>query len=256
MFIVWGKKLVYRRLGHVADFCPICRSPKPFELMRVGSASHVYYISAGEGELLGHERTCQECGTAFGAEPTVYASVSKQALPMPELVRQTFPNIQQVLKDRLALEEKVQRSPMLLTPEERHALIRNPFLLLSPKVEKRFASTHLDKEIGFALVAAIALLVTGPALAHAVVSDSDEIVLMIFILLGISLVGWQIVASGSRFMNRSIVPVLAGSLRPLKPTEGELRAVLAELKLMGHKMAKKLNLVDLQLHLNSPGGAR
>jgi len=41
MFIVWGKKIVYRKLGFVADFCPICRGPRAFELKRVGSASHL-----------------------------------------------------------------------------------------------------------------------------------------------------------------------------------------------------------------------
>ena len=30
MFVVWGKKHVYRKLGYVADFCEICRGPKAF----------------------------------------------------------------------------------------------------------------------------------------------------------------------------------------------------------------------------------
>ena len=250
MFIVWGKKLVYRKVGYVADFCPICRTPKPFELKRVGSAGHVYYISSGEGELVGYERTCQECGTSFPAEPTAYASVCKRSAPLAELTQQTFPNMDQVLRERLALEEKVQRAPSSLSPQERHALIRSPFLLLSPKVERRFASTHLDKEIGLSMVAAIALLIVGPALAHAVVPDAAEMSVLFFIVSGVSLVTWQVVASGRRFMKRHVVPVLATSLRPLEPTEGELKSVLAELKQLRHKMATKLKLVDLQAHLS------
>ena len=99
MFIVWGKKIVYRKVGHVADFCPICRKVQPFELKRVGSAGHVYYVSVGEGELVGYERTCKECGTVFRAEPTTYASVSKTLAPLADLVRQTYPNIEHIIVD-------------------------------------------------------------------------------------------------------------------------------------------------------------
>jgi hypothetical protein len=251
MFIVWGKKLVHRRVGYVADFCPICRTPKPFEVKRVGSASHVYYISAGEGELVGFERTCQECGTALQTEPTSYASIEKRALPFDELARRTFPTLDQVLHERLALEERIQRDPTSLTAEERRVLIRNPFLLLSPKVERRFASTHIDKEVGFSILGAIGLLIVGPGLAHAVAPDQADLSVLLFILLGFALVVWQIIASGRRFMKKEIVPVLAGSLRPLRPSEHEISAVLGELRQLRHKMGSKLRPVDLLARLSS-----
>jgi len=256
MFVVWGKKFVYRKVGYVADFCPICRTPKPFELKRVGLASHVYYISAGEGELAGHERTCRECGTSFQAEPTVYASISKLPAPLTQLAKQTYPHMNEVLRDRLALEETVQRAPSSLTSEQRYALIRSPFLLLSSKVEKRFASTHVDKEIGLSMVAALGLMFIGPSLVTAVALDSAELAILIFIALGLFLVTWQILGSGRRFMKRHLVSILAKSLRPLQPTERELRTVLAELKQLRHKIATKMKLADLQAHLRSDGEPR
>jgi hypothetical protein len=249
MFIIWGKKIVYRKLGHVADFCPICRAPKPFELKRVGSAGHVYYISAGEGELVGYERTCQECGTSFAAEPTTYAAIAKSSAPLADLVKQTYPNILQVLQERLALEEKVRHAPTLLTPEERNALIRSPFVLLSPRVEKRFSSTHIDKEVGLSLVGALLLLVLGPAISRVVAPDASDMAALVFLGMGVLLVGWQVVISGRRFMRRQIVPVLASSLKPLRPTEKELQSVLAELKQVRNKMGAKLVLSDLQEHM-------
>jgi hypothetical protein len=246
MFIVWGKKIVYRKLGFVADFCPICRGPRAFELKRVGSASHVYYITAGEGELVGYERVCQECGTALNAEPAAYASVSKVLAPVPELVKQTFPAMQQVLQERLALEEKVQHAPALLSQEERRALIRSPFVLLSPKVEKRFSSTHIDKEVAMSLVAALLLLMFGPALVAAVAPDSSDLAVLVSLAVGVVLVGWQVALSGRRFMRRQVVPVLARSLRPLRPSEQELKTVLDELRTVRNKMGTKLVLSDLQ----------
>ncbi|MFL6692268.1 MAG: hypothetical protein ACJ8GO_04850 [Ramlibacter sp.] len=166
MFIVWGKKIVYRSIGHVADFCPVCREKQAFELKRVGSASHVYYISAGEGEPVGFERTCGGCGTSCRADPATYAAVAKARGSLGQLTAQTFPNFDQVFRERIDLEARLRADPASIKPEERQLLIRTPFIFLSPRVEKRFSPTHLDKEVGFSLLAAVALLVVGPGIAR------------------------------------------------------------------------------------------
>jgi hypothetical protein len=252
MFIVWGRKLVHRKMGYVADFCSICRAPKPFELRRVGSAGHVYYVSVGEGQLVGYERLCQECKTAFRADPTVYASISKASTPLADLTKQTFPNIDEVLRERLALEKKIKDAPMSLSADERHVLIRNPFLLMSPKVEKRFASIHIDMEVGLSLVAAATLVFVVQAVTRAVAPDAVDKSALVSLVLGILLVAWQGSSSGRRFMVRKVIPVLATTIRPLKPTEDELKSVLAELSRLKHKIGTKLKLADLLTRLNQP----
>lgn len=257
MFIVLGRKLVYRKLGHVADFCPICRKPRPFALQRIGSAGHVYYVSVSQGELVGFERTCLKCHTVYNAEPTHYAKVAPKLLPWNDMVRQTFPNLHEAWADRLALEQQVRDNPHTLSAQDRHALIRNPFLLLSPKVEKQFASTHMDKEVGFALLGAVALLVTVPAIAHVIAPDEGGLGVLVALGLGIALVVWQMAMTGGRFMRRQVVPVLAQCLQPLQPTPGELQAVMAELKTLKHKMGTKLKLPELyaQLKMKARGSA-
>lgn len=242
MLIFWGRKAVIRKLGHVADFCPICRDQRAFTVQRVGSASHVYYISFGEGELVGYQRTCQTCNTAFRTEPTSYAEISKHDLPLDELKRKTYPNLDEVFRERIELEERIKNAPHSLSKEERHALIRQAFTLLSPKVEKRFSATHIDKEVGLSMVAAIALLIAGPATMHSALPDDEGIVLLTFLILGLSLVAWQIVLSGRRFMNRQIVPVLAANLAPLQPRQTEIQSVINELKQLRHKIGSKTNV--------------
>jgi hypothetical protein len=230
--------------------CPICREQKPFLLQRIGSARHFYYVSLGQGEFLRNEGTCQDCGVAIIAEPTTYASISKTLLPLADLARQTFPNFEEVRRERLALEKKVQSSPLSLVPQDRHALIRTPFLLLSPRVDRRYASTHIDKEIALSFVAALMLLFIGPALVREFVPAANHgYTVLLFLFLGIVLVGWQFVASGPRFLRRQVVPILAKGLRPLQPTEGELRTVLTELKELRHKIGAKMKLADLTSHL-------
>jgi hypothetical protein len=77
MFLLWGKKAVYRPLGYAADFCPFCREPRCFSVRRVGMASHVCYLTSGKGQLAGYQRICQECGTILYARPTVYAKIAE-----------------------------------------------------------------------------------------------------------------------------------------------------------------------------------
>lgn len=252
MFIVWGKKLVYRKIGFVADFCPICRTVQAFLVKRVGLASHVYYLSAGEGELAGFERTCLACATTFITDPGKYKDIVKKSASLSDLRQQTFADIDVVLHDRLQLEDRIINAPLSLSAEERTALIRGPFLLLAPKVERRYASTDLDKEVVLALVAALALMSAGPAATLALVPDAGPEIVVVFILLAVALVGWQIAMAKSRFMKRQVIPALVKALRPLQPTNSELTAAVAELRELGHKIGSKLKLPELQAQLAPP----
>lgn len=243
MFIVWGRKIKRRTAGYVADYCPVCRAKRVFELQEVRSAGHVYYISLSRGQLTGHERKCDECGTSFKANPAAYASVAGARSPLDELQRLTYPNLDAAIKDQVALDERVRRQR--LTPAERQSLIRAPFVFLSPKVERRFAATHVDAGVGLAVAGAVALLLLAAPLGKMFRADSPEILLLVFLAAGTGLVVWQVIASGSRFMRREIVPVLAAALKPLHPTLEEIELVLAELRKVKHKIGRKLRAAEL-----------
>ena len=90
MFIVWGKKRIERKQGMVADFCPICREVRAFTLIRVGLADHIYYVSFGEGKLVGYIVRCDTCGVALGVEPTRFATSEKDSrIELAILIRNT-----------------------------------------------------------------------------------------------------------------------------------------------------------------------
>jgi hypothetical protein len=250
MFIVWGKKPVYHRLGYVAHFCPICRGPKPFEIKRVGSAGHLYYISFGSGELLGYERTCQECGTALQAEPTDHAAIAQRLAPLPELTRQTFPQLEQVFAARLALEEQIRSDPAALSADDRQALIRSPFLLMSAKVDQRFARTHIDMGLGLAIAGAVAMTIFGPGMVQLLAPGADSAnLVLVFLALGLAGIVWQAIAARPRFVRRAVLPALARALRPLRPTQHELESIVAELGQLQHKMARRIDVPELQSQL-------
>lgn len=244
-FVFWGSKVVTKKLGYVADFCPICRGPQPFELRQVNVVRHIYYVSVGTGRLAGHQRTCSECGTTLDAQTANYASVSPVPQPVAELIRQTFPRLAEVYEQRLALEERVRTAPATLSPADRKALIRAPFLLLSPRVERRFASTHIDRETGLWILAVFGAIVAAGAIAARLAPDEVGIAMLSVLLGGIVVVGTQVARSNVRFLKRDIYPVLARTLRPLRPNESEIAAVLGELKGLGHRLGGKAKLAEL-----------
>ncbi|RQP24133.1 hypothetical protein [Piscinibacter terrae] len=252
MIIVWGKKHVRRSLGYVADFCPICRRPSAFNLRRVGLAGHVYYISLGEGDLVGHERTCKRCDTPFEADPGRYRGPAKKLAPLKELIAQTFPDLGTVWRERIEFENQLQQGSVAISSADRPPLILSPFLLLSPKVERQFATTHLDKEVGFAFAGLMAMLYIVPAIMHKVAPDKADDAFLFVLLAGVLLVLWQVAMTGRRFMRREIAPVVAQALRPLKPRTSEMSRALDELRKHGHKIGRKLKVSDIEAHLKQP----
>lgn len=108
MLIIWGKKRTVRRVGSVADFCPSCRGVQRFRVSRIGLVSHVYYLSLGAGDLVGHIAECQVCGYIKETEPTIYREMRRNATEdLAELVRATYPDLPDVYEERLRLEQKL-----------------------------------------------------------------------------------------------------------------------------------------------------
>lgn len=256
MFIFWGTKTVLRKLGYVADFCPICRKIENFQLSRIGVASHLYGASFGKGKLVGHQKKCLSCGTAFEADATIYKDIQKtmSGATSADLTTTTFPNIRQHYSGRFALEEQLAKNPMHIAPDTRAALIKEPFQLLAPIVEKRFSATHIDRFVGLTIL----LTITAPLLvAHyfnilfpSAKAHAGDAILTAFAI-GVVATSIQGLQSSGRYLKREIYPKIARSLRTLKPTEAEINAVCAELKRMDFKLAKKVKLKMLLQELGA-----
>ncbi len=253
MYIFWGRKLVYRKQGYVADFCPICREPRAFKLQRVGSAGHVYNISVGEGRLVGYQRTCRTCRTPVKCELSTYASVAKAPAELPELLAQTYPNLESAWRDRLALEERVRNALTSLQPDERQELIRDPFIALSTKVERYFASSRVHWRDILMILIAFVVMAIGSVTVGMIAPAAMDYGIVFFMAVGFAMVIMQIRATGRRYMVREIVPALASALAPLKPTREEIDAALSELHRTQLRLVQKLPVKALFSRLGEVG---
>lgn len=249
MFFAWGRKHVYKKMGFVADFCPLCREVRSFQLDRIGLVGHVYYISLGKGELLGYARTCMNCKTVLNGNLDLYREVSKKLVEQGELQRTTFPNLHSHHSERLALEQSIKHSPGEVPNDTRHAILKEPFFLLNPSVEKRFSTTQID---GYTALTLLAVLVCMPFIFALGKQFSpayqDEIVLGT-LLAGVVAVSVQGFLQTGRYFESKIFPVLVPALKPLKPTKEEITSVISELKKAETKFGKKLKSASLLEHL-------
>ena len=175
MLIVWGRKRKERTVGFAADFCPVCRQIQPVRVTRVGMVGHVYYISFGEGTLVGYQAKCNVCSLVFGTNPIKYQqTVLKAPTDIKELIQTTFPKIHEVYAERLSLEEQLRLHPNALSVEQREALVLEPLQFLSPLVEAKLTGRgEFDRRsglgcigtmvVGFALFLIGAMCFKGPA---------------------------------------------------------------------------------------------
>src|SRR5262249_23601392 len=147
MFIVWGKKIKKQRLGFVAEYCPVCRDLRTFLVNRVGSASHVYYISFGEGDLVGYERISTQCDSPFKAVPDRYSGMAPDARPPTELINETFPGYYKTYAEQIENDKKARNNPSQLTPNERRARLREPFAAIAPLVQQKLRNVQVDGRV-------------------------------------------------------------------------------------------------------------
>lgn len=243
MLIVWGKKRTERVLGSVADFCPICRDVRAFQLIRVGLAGHIYYISFGEGKLAGHIIRCGTCAVDLGTDPSRYATTEKDSrVSLEVLVRDTFPNLRQKYAARLELEERIKRTRSAIVGDEYKAVLMEPFSLLNPLVERRFASsTEMDRKSGMGCLGTVVIgagLFFGSMRFRGPTQDKILLAALILVVIGTIYTFIQMHLGPGRHFRAKILPSLVKSLKPLQPTRDDLAGCIERCKSLGLKISK------------------
>lgn len=245
MFIFWGTRKTETKEGYVAEFCPVCREITPFLVRRIGMADHLYGISLGKGKVLGHAASCEDCNTPLGVDALDYRAFAKRRdQDIPALISETFPNIRNARAERLSLEDQVKAGT--LDEAHRQAMLLEPFQIFSAATEANFTGQlHIGGRGGWGclgtFVAAAALGFVG----NAVLMNPEHREKIGFAALAILVAGGlysfvQMLLEPNRAFARKILPGLAKSLRPLRPTQDELAACLERFKRAGFKIGKKM----------------
>ena len=251
MFIVWGKTIKRRKQGFVADYCAVCRDLRTFQVNRVGSASHVYYISFGQGELVGFERVCGVCSTPVEADTTRNPDMARTSRPATDLISETFPNYYTVYREAIERDRKLRDTPSLLTPDERRTRMREPFMLIAPIAQQKLSSTRVDWRVALAIFSFPFVFMAVAGAAKLFTADGGE-PSEAFILTGFGIwlayVIYEVYMASRRYLLKHAVPPLAASLVPLKPSVAEVAAIVDEFKRAKLKLGR-MRAQDLLDHI-------
>lgn len=255
MFIVWGTKVVHRKLGRIADYCYLCRGFRPFHLARIESVGHLYYIPLGRRKALGSRRTCEQCKTSlYNEEPPENGIASKDRHDdLDALIAKTNPDIRTQYAVRLAADQRMRSGT--LAADERRVYLREPFLMLNARAVERRAETQLDGLSGLGCLATVAIPIAVIYLGFKLLNGPNHASVYTAMALALVLAGLTVVAIGRdtrRFVGRTLLPILVRSLRPLNPRPEEIEETLSELAQRGVVIAKLANANQLIEALTLP----
>lgn len=246
--LIWGKKRKEKSAGYVADFCPICRAIRRFELKKISLASHVYYVPYGDGDFWGYEANCDECSYIFGADISHYTTSGNANDDLNVLIPLTFPEIEDVYRERIEIEMIIKNSPLNLPADLRRTLLREPFMLLAPHTEQIYTGdTRLDWRRALGCLSVFVLPSIFLMIAVVINAEGEWIGWFATALAIVPLLYtlWLILTSPAERFRKDVVSKLVRSLCPLQPSAEELSAVFKLLEPMKLKIVKKVKISEL-----------
>lgn len=227
--IVLGTTRKRRQLGHVAEFCAICRDFRPVTVTRLSEVAHLYYIPLGRGRTVLHELKCRTCGTVTAAERASYAGFVKEPpADIADLAEATNPDIMETYESRLNLEDRLEKGRV--TRAERLSLIAEPLTALEFMVKQK-ASGSIPTAAGVAIIAALALG-TCAAVAWGSGRGAQSVAVTFSVLTacaaGVAVVSFR--NGHGRWIRRWAIPRVVQALRSIRPSREELAEVFAGLR--------------------------
>jgi len=241
--IIWGTTIKRRKLGWVADFCPICAKPRAHRIVRVGSAGHLWYISIGSGSLVGHEVICATCEVVRERDATDFTDIAADdRADLGALIRETCPD----MRERFAVDIDAAERIQSLTPDERHEVLMQRLAVLAEQLERQYAERPMSpagqkvsKFVVFLFVAFfVAIIATEEDQRRS--DDSDLYTVFGLVIIGSVLVLlYFLVMRHPWFMKHRFRPQLRRALQPLDPSIEELDDALGRFKRMGLVIGKK-----------------
>ena len=231
--------------GFVADFCPVCRDIASFKVVRVGDASHIAFVSLGNGRFAGRLIRCSRCDTARAFDQKRFAGIATDGSNAEALIASTHPNVRAEFAGRLELEARLRTDPSILSGHQREELLLEPFQELDPEIEQLDKGTlHQKKASMWGFLAMCAAIGAGGAIAR---FDESKAVWVIGGGIVSFLAVWAgiLICAEGRGMKHRVMPCLATALRPLRPTKDELQRILARCRNAGLRSGKKVKLDSL-----------
>jgi len=247
MFICWGKRIIRRKKGYVADYCSVCRSPQAMHATELREVNHVYWIRVSSGQSVAFESKCLLCKSIFARSPHSYTHFVKE--PSLEQAHQshTTPGLGEYVEERMELEERLHAG--FAGYSDRMALIHEIIHDLEYMAEKK-ASSGWSEHFSMVLVILFLAGLVGSALCgsgHMNCPFTYGWYLATAILMVV--VFYRVAVLPKRLRSRGVMSLLARGLVPIDPSREELESVIGQAR--GSKLASSIRVDELIRQIES-----
>ena len=258
MFIHWRVHRVEEVVGSVADFCPICRALRAFRFVKVERVSEILFVPLSR-TALGRFVRCLACEATLAADDSQYAAFAgAKEDDLETLIATTRPGLRAERAERLALEERLRRSPDGLAPAQRADLLFEPFEALEAMVRSRLKEgIRFDAYSGLGCGGAVAALVAGPWMARKLPAPWQWLVgpvLGLAIALGAYTL-FEFFRNPGRAAGKRVLPLLARALAPLQPLQEELALCIYHCRNERWKIGRLVRIGRLRAELQAVSAA-
>ncbi len=239
--------MIFKKIGKVADLCIVCRGVRPFRLKKVTHKS----------KLLGYEKECLDCRIKSKTDRSKYANICrKHNVTVEFLISDTFPHLREHYREELRKDKFVDEDNLpMLTDEERLEMIREPFDIFIPFIEKRHpAEIYFDrrtiKSCLFTFIIPLLLIFSPKPNIPTEIVNYFYYFAIAFLIIS-SIVSFYYLKNANKFyLKNFIFPRIGKSVAPLKPTTDELEHILNSLKNSGASVAKYIKIKDIMFYVD------
>jgi hypothetical protein len=243
MFIVWGSRVVGKALGRVADFCPICRGVQPFKITKFDRFGHLYWIPLERHGTVGFVKRCETCSIELAESVDAHDSYSRdRSANVVALMDTVGPRLRDRVRERLALERRALEGA--LTEEERTGLLIEPFLCLNPRADQGGGPKGNDPAATLCFLGAfvVPLLILWICESTRIVPLDVESKLAVAAGMVLLVATFFLKATArGRSIRRVLIPRLAQTLRPLRPSAEELDRTIELLRRKQLRIGQSVN---------------
>jgi hypothetical protein len=222
-------------------------------LFHIGVAAHVYGLALGQGDTMGYEAECETCRIVISTHQRCYSRVATDSNDTVETVLERCRTTRtEKLIAQLAHAERLRAGQ--LTAEERATAMRDAFEFLNEYAKLRRTHVTMDVKgkdgclnsvIGFGIVY-LAWLGWNSAFPKLPVEGKYTFILFSAALaVGFGYTLWVIATDTRRYVQAELLPKLASALSPMRPTEGEIRALLERYLKRKFTLARNLHVAQV-----------
>lgn len=238
-----------KRIGFVADYCPVCVDARRLVLFGHGTGERLFFVTINRRDDAHYEKCCTECGVELAADITHYSGTWKKNTGIEDLILRTQPDLRRKFEHELQIGSGLRSGKLVPDRQQKADCMLHVMECFNPMVQRRYANwSTFDRYSSTGCLGTLALFVYFFSQGFGGGNDGSAWLKAAFITIAIGTVITLVIAAfnPARYMRSRILPGLVKGIKVFNPTEDELRSLLQRAESLGLKIGRKVRLEPLK----------